>query len=67
MHTQSSQERKTTIVVLFFLLFLLAKFSFFRRRYKDDDAFYTLCVSHPLKSTKRFSKKWVDRLLSTSR
>ena len=56
MHAQSSQERKTTIVVLFFLLFLLAKFSFFRRRYKDDDAFYTLCVSHPLKVRSVFLK-----------
>ena len=56
MHTQSSQERKTTIVVLFFLLLLLAKFSFFRRRYKDDDAFYTLCVSLPLKVRSVFLK-----------
>ena len=56
MHTQSSQERKTTIVVLVLLLFLLAKFSFFRRRYKDDDAFYTLCVSLPLKVRSVFLK-----------
>ena len=56
MHTQSSQERKTTIVVLFLLLLLLAKFSFFRRRYKDDDAFYTLCVSLPLKVRSVFLK-----------